>query len=176
MVDVVTTGYTIIFIGVLLLIGVVVFGTIADPMGDQRYVNESVIAAGCSDDNASTESPLCSGIVDHPAIENNTRAAPVLYNCTATRTLCQSMTAGTNYNYSKSDGTFWISDVSTGDAYNGTIFITYWSDTATDPADRAQQSISSTAYGGFDLATVLVIVMAAVGIISAVFLIGKRGA
>ncbi len=173
MADVVTTAFTIIFIGILLLIGVVIFGTIADPMGDQFYPNESVIAYGCSDPyNVSGSTYACSGTVAHPSIENTTRAAPVGYNCTATKTDCQIMTYGTHFNVTTSTGLIYIED----DDYNGTIYISYWSDTATASADLAQQSMTGTIYGGFDLATVMVIVMAAVGVISAVFLIGRKGA
>jgi len=169
MVDVVTTASTIIFIGILLIVGAVVFGTIADPMGDQWYPNETIIAAGCS--NITVGDPaLCSGIVDHPPIENVTRAAPIIYNCSSDGATCQTVTS--QYNYSKGDGTIYM----TNDTWNGSIKVDYWSDTALTGADNAQQSITSIAYGGFDLATVLVIVMAAVGIVSAIFLIGRRGA
>lgn len=178
MADVVTTAYTIIFIGVLLLIGAVVFAYIADPMGDQLYVNETVIAAGCSSVGAAS----CTGTVDNPPIENITRAAPVAYNCSftasnlsacihidTTRTVSPHTTA---YVYNKSTGEIFIMNAS----YNGTIRVTYWEDAALTGADNAQQSITGVIYGGFDLATVMVIVMAAVGIISTIFLIGNRGA
>lgn len=178
MADLLTTAYTVIFIGVLLIVGIIIMAYVADPMGDQFHSNELLIAAGCSDDNSSTEVTLCSGTVDNPPIENVTRAAPVVTNCTATMTDCQTMTAGTHYNYSKGSGTFRIChDNSTiADTYNGTIYISYWEDAATDNADNAQQSITSTAYGGFELAVVMLIVMAAVGIVSTIFLIGRRGA
>lgn len=169
MADVVTTAYTIIFIGILLMIGVVIFGTIADPMGDQWYPNESIITAGCSDPFTTT---LCAGAVDHLPIENGTRAQPVVYNCSATGLAsCQLMTPATHYNLTTSTGTIYIVD----DTYNGTIYVSYWADTALTAADNAQQSVTGTIYGGFDLATVMVIVMAAVGIISTIFLLGKRG-
>jgi hypothetical protein len=179
MADVVASAYAVIFVSILLVVGVVVFGTIADPMGDQWYNNETVIAAGCSDDNASTESTLCSGTVDNIPIENVTRAVPVLYNCTTARTSCQLMTAGTHYNYSTTDGVIWLAsgfNTTIGDTYNGTIFVSYWQDTALAGADNAQQSITDITYSGFDLAMVMVIVIAAVAIIGGVFLIGKRGA
>jgi len=179
MADVVTSAYTIIFIGVLLLIGVLVFGTVADTTSDQFYAYETIIAANaCSNesDASAVSSALnvsgCTGSIDNPPIENGTRAAPVVYNCSSTAGTCAQITVTTDYNFTVSAGLFHILD----DKYNGTIKVSYWEDVWSDSVDNAQQSITGTVYGGFDLATVLVIVMAAVAIISAVLLIGRRGA
>ena len=169
MADVITTAYTIIFIGILLLVGVLIFATVADPMGDQLYEGETLIAAGCSNESLQTFNvTACTGTANHLPIENVTRAAPVLTNCTGAS--CTAMTAGTDYNYTTNIGLFHVFD----DINNGTIKVTYWENTALASADKAQQSITGTVYGGFDLATVMVIVMAAVGIISTIFLIGRR--
>lgn len=173
MADVVTSAYAVIFIGVLLLIGVVVFATVADPMGDQIHSGETLIAAGCSNDSDASTTfnvSLCTGTADHLSIENATRTPPILTNCTGT--VCTSMTSGTDYNYTIDVGLFHVFD----DTNNGTIKVTYFENTALAGADNAQQSITGTVYGGFDLTTVLMIVMAAVAIVSTIFLIGRRGA
>lgn len=174
MVDVVTTAYTIIFIGILLLVGIVVFATVADPMSDQYFARETIIAAGCSDDNATTQFTLCSGTANRLPIENGTRAAPVVLNCSTDLVTCQTLTDATDYNFTNA-GVFQIITDTNGDKYNGTILASYWQDIWSDRTDNAQQSITSTVYGGFDLATVMVIVMAAVAIVGTIFLIGRRG-
>ena len=173
MADVVTTAFTVIFISILLLVGVVVFGTVSIPMGDQLQSREIVIAAGCSDDNDTTTTTLCTGTVSYPPIENNTRSVTV-YNCTGTA--CVILTDGTHYNYSEVSGLFTIITDTLADIVNGSIEVEYWKNTASISADNAQQSITGTVYGGFDLATVMVIVMAAVAIVGTIFLIGRRGA
>ena len=184
MADVITTAGTIIFLGILLLVGVVVFATVADPMSDQFHSREIVIAAetctnltadsGGSPLNTTYNMSVCTGTINYPPIENGTRAAPIVYNCSSALGLggtCQTMTTAF-YNFSQGIGIFHILD----DIYNGTIMVDYWEDNWADSVDRAQQSITGTVYGGFDLATVMVIVMAAVGIVSTIFLIGRRGA
>lgn len=179
MADVMGMAFAVVFIAVLLIVGTVVFAYVADLTGDPFHTNEILIAAGCSDDNASTEGTLCTGTANYLPIENITRAVPVLTNCTTARTSCQTLTAGTHYNYSKSSGLFWLAsgfNTSVGDTYNGTIFINYYEDDWKDTVDNAQQSITGITYSGFDLGMIMAIVMAAVGVVAGIFLIGRRGA
>ena len=163
-----------LFVGILLAVGVIVFGYVADLTGDDWHPYEQVIAAGCSDDNASTEGVLCSGTVANPSIEDGTRAEPVVQNCSSGG-VCQTMTNGTHYNYTADSGTFTILTSALGDIYNGSIRVSYWEDEWRDTVDNAQQSISSTTYSGFELGTVMIIVAAAGAIIGGIFLVGRRG-
>lgn len=168
MVDVTGVAYAVLFIAVLLTIGIVVFGYVADLTGDPFYTNEILIDAGCSENVNST----CIGTTDNTPIENTTRAQPVLTNCSASGATCQAMTAGTHYRWNSANGTFDLKD----DINNGTIQIDYYQDVWRDDVDNAQQSISDNAYSGFDLGMVMAIVMAAVGVMAGIFLIGRRGA
>lgn len=175
MADATGAAFAVVFIAVLILIGAVVFGYVADLTGDPYYTDETIIAAGCSDHNTSTEAGLCSGTVDNAPIENVTRDAPVVYNCTGAT--CITLTASTHYFYNVSDGSIRINtDTELSDQVNGTIRADYYQDVWRDDVDNAQQSISSTTYSGFELGMIIAIVIAAVAVVGGVFLIGKRGA
>jgi len=172
MADITGAAYAVIFVGVLLLVGIVVYGTVADPMGDQPNYLEEVIVAGCTNESTTSfNSTSCRGTLDNAPMENVTRPTALVYNCT-TVGVCTAITAP-GYNLTDdSVGTLHILD----DQYNGSIRVTYYEDTALANADNAQQSITSIGYSGFEVATIMVIVMAAVGIVSGIFLIGRRGA
>lgn len=171
MTDVVNSAFAVIFIGILLMVGIIVFAYASDPMSDEFWANETLSIVNCSTGTTST----CVDEVDHTPIENETRAVPVLYNCTwgpadAPTDPCDVVDAA-EFAYYVGNGTIFIHN----DASNGSLKISYWQDNMLgNDADLAQQSISSTAYGGFDLGAVMIIVMAAVAIIGSVFLIGKR--
>jgi len=175
MADVTGMAFTVVFIAVLLTVGVFVFAFSADIAADEWHYREEIIAAGDCANGTSPSITLnvsgCEATVANPPIEATTRVTAVVENCsTASGGTCNAMTDGTHYNISTSTGTIHVQD----DIYGGSIQVSYWADEVRDTVDNAQKSITSTVYGGFELATVLTIILAAVGIMGGIMLIGKR--
>ncbi len=171
MADIMASIMAAIFVGVLLMVGLLVYGITSDAMlHDPFFPNELVISgggvAGCSEDAGHTAT--CVGTVNNPDIGNTTRAQPVVRNCTSTGTSCQTLTVSSDYNMSPTGVLTVLLTVN-----NGSIYVDYYQDVATDTTDLAQQSITTTTYSGFELASVLIIVIAAVAVIGGIFLIGK---
>lgn len=181
MADAMAVAYTVIFIGVLLMVGLIIFGYVSNQAGDPFHAREIIIPAGCGNstvceacENAfnTSESANCTGVVANPPIENVTRAIPVVLNCSGNGSYCQTMTVSTDFNYSVGDGRFHVLQ----DLWNGNITVDYFEDEWADAQDNAQQSVTSTGAAGFELAAVIVIVMAAVAVVSTIYLAGTRGA
>lgn len=145
----------ILFIAISLIIGMIVFSSVFQNTGNAPYTE-----ATC---NAATN---CTYNVLHPPVVGGT---DVVINCTAGQTL----TRGVDYELTHANGTF---QVISGDLNTScSLPITYRVERiTTSGGDATSELINTTTASAVNLATVGLIILAAITILGAVFLLGRK--